>query len=50
LIERRFGNLNSAAIVLIEGLNSQDLERLSEAIWDFSAVEDLVNWLEEYSG
>lgn len=50
LIERRFGELTPAAIVLIEGLNSQDLERLSEAIWDFSAIGDLVNWLEEYSG
>ncbi|MCP2731886.1 Rpn family recombination-promoting nuclease/putative transposase [Limnofasciculus baicalensis] len=49
-IERRFGKLTSAAIVVIEGLNSQDLERLSEAMWDFSAIEDLVNWLEEYSG
>ncbi len=48
-LQRRFGEITAAAIVLIEGLDSQDLERLAEAMWDFSAIEDLLNWLEEYS-
>ncbi|NEP26598.1 Rpn family recombination-promoting nuclease/putative transposase [Moorena sp. SIO3I6] len=56
-LERRFGKLTSNAIrrsrryanALLEALNAQDLERLSEAIWDFKTSEDLLNWLQEHS-
>ncbi|NEQ78961.1 MAG: DUF4351 domain-containing protein, partial [Moorea sp. SIO2I5] len=47
-LERRFGKLTSNEIALLEALNSQDLERLSEAIWDFNTSEDLLNWLQEH--
>ncbi len=49
-LQRRLGELTSNIIMAIEGLNSQDLESLSEAMWDFSSLEDLLNWLGEYSG
>jgi hypothetical protein len=48
-IKRRFGELTSATIVLIERLNSQYLTRLEEAMWDFYTIEDLLKWLEESS-
>lgn len=49
-LERRFGELTPEAIALIEGLNSENLERLGEAMWDFNARDDLLNWLQEHSG
>ncbi|NEQ88645.1 MAG: Rpn family recombination-promoting nuclease/putative transposase, partial [Moorea sp. SIO2I5] len=49
LLERRFGKLTSNALALIETLTKQDLERLSEAIWDFQTSDDLLNWLQEHS-
>ena len=48
-LERRFGKLTSNATLLFQALSSQDLERLSEAIWDFNNGEDLLNWLQEHS-
>ncbi|NEP49792.1 MAG: Rpn family recombination-promoting nuclease/putative transposase [Moorea sp. SIO3C2] len=48
-LERRFGKLTSNAIALIEALTNQELERLSEAIWDFKTSEDLLNWLQQNS-
>ncbi|NEO37987.1 MAG: Rpn family recombination-promoting nuclease/putative transposase [Moorea sp. SIOASIH] len=48
-LERRFGKLTSNENALLEALNYQDLERLSEAIWDFNTSEDLLNWLQEHS-
>ncbi|NEN99199.1 MAG: Rpn family recombination-promoting nuclease/putative transposase [Moorea sp. SIO3I7] len=48
-LERRFGQLSSNAIALIEALTNQELERLSEAIWDFQTREDLLNWLQQNS-
>nr|WP_229424256.1 DUF4351 domain-containing protein [Moorena producens] len=34
-------------MALIEALTNQELERLSEAIWDFQTSEDLLNWLQQ---
>ncbi|NEO73742.1 Rpn family recombination-promoting nuclease/putative transposase [Moorena sp. SIO3H5] len=48
-LERRFGKLTSNIIALIEALTNQELERLSEAIWDFKTSEDLLNWLQDNS-
>ncbi|NER29926.1 MAG: Rpn family recombination-promoting nuclease/putative transposase [Symploca sp. SIO1C4] len=48
-LERRFGQLTTDFIALIEALNSQNLERLGEAIWDFNTSEDLLKWLQENS-
>ena len=48
-LERRFGKLTSNIMALIEALTNQELERLSEAIWDFKTSEDLLNWLQDNS-
>ncbi|EGJ29339.1 MULTISPECIES: Rpn family recombination-promoting nuclease/putative transposase [Moorena] len=48
-LERRFGKLTSNDIALIEALTNQELEGLSEAIWDFKTSEDLLNWLQDNS-
>lgn len=48
-LERRFGEVTASAIASIGALNSQDLERLGEAMWDFQGSEDLLNWLQENS-
>ncbi|NET65397.1 MAG: Rpn family recombination-promoting nuclease/putative transposase [Moorea sp. SIO1G6] len=48
-LESRFGKLTINAIELIETLTNEDLNRLSEAIWDFQTSEDLLNWLHEHS-
>ena len=46
-LERRFGKLTSNIMALIEALTNQELERFSEAIWDFQTSEDLLNWLQQ---
>ncbi|MEC4986941.1 MAG: Rpn family recombination-promoting nuclease/putative transposase, partial [Oscillatoria sp. PMC 1076.18] len=48
-IERRFGKVSSSTKVSIEAFNSEDLERLGEAMWDFDTSDDLATWLEENS-
>ncbi len=48
-LERRFGTVSLEAIALIETLNSQQLESLAEAIWDFNTREDLLSWLQDQS-
>ncbi|AOX03373.1 transposase [Moorena producens PAL-8-15-08-1] len=49
LLESRFGKLTTNALALIEALTKQDLDRLSEAMWDFQTSDDLLNWLQEHS-
>ncbi|WP_267876494.1 Rpn family recombination-promoting nuclease/putative transposase [Moorena producens] len=49
LLESRFGKLTINTISLIEALTNEDLNRLSESIWDFQTSEDLLNWLQEHS-
>jgi len=44
-LERRFGQLSSSTISLIAALQSVELERLEETIWDFNTSDELVNWL-----
>ncbi|NEN97124.1 MAG: Rpn family recombination-promoting nuclease/putative transposase [Moorea sp. SIO3I7] len=48
-LESRFGKLTINGLALIEALTNEDLNRLSEAIWDFQTSEDLLNWLQEHS-
>ncbi|NEO73781.1 Rpn family recombination-promoting nuclease/putative transposase [Moorena sp. SIO3H5] len=48
-LESRFGKLTIHALALIEALTNEDLNSLSEAIWDFQTSEDLLNWLQEHS-
>ncbi|MDY7023318.1 MAG: DUF4351 domain-containing protein [Cyanobacteriota bacterium] len=49
LFERRFGEITPDIVVLIEALNAENLERLGEAIFDFSTREYFLNWLQENS-
>ena len=46
-IEHRFGPIQPAAAVRIHGLNSHQLERLSDALLDFTEPTDLGRWLKE---
>ncbi len=44
-LERRFGQLSSSTISLIAALQSVELERLEETMWNFNTRDELVNWL-----
>jgi len=48
-LERRFPEITSQLSTAIDGLNSQDLDNLSDAMWDFKTSDDLLNWLQEHS-
>jgi len=48
-LERRFPEVASELSVAIGSLNSQDLESLGDAMWDFRTSDDLLNWLQENS-
>jgi len=48
-LERRFPEITSSLNAAIDGLNSQDLDNLSDAMWDFQTSDDLLNWLQEHS-
>ncbi|NEQ80440.1 MAG: DUF4351 domain-containing protein, partial [Moorea sp. SIO2I5] len=48
-LERRFPEIASQHRAAILGLNSQDLENLAEAMWDFKTSADLLDWLQEHS-
>jgi hypothetical protein len=47
LIQHKFGEVSSNLATKIDNLNSLQLEALGEALLDFSAVDDLTNWLAE---
>ncbi len=46
-LNRRFGEINSLLVDRIKLLPIEKLDALAEALLDFSAVSDLVAWLEE---
>ncbi|NEQ86000.1 MAG: DUF4351 domain-containing protein, partial [Moorea sp. SIO2I5] len=48
-LERRFPEIASQHRAAIVGLNSQDLDNLAEAMWDFQTSADLLDWLQEHS-
>ncbi|WP_293111219.1 DUF4351 domain-containing protein [Moorena sp. SIO4G3] len=48
-LERRFPEIASQHRAAILGLNSQDLDNLAEAMWDFQTSADLLQWLQEHS-
>ncbi|NEP09243.1 MAG: Rpn family recombination-promoting nuclease/putative transposase [Symploca sp. SIO2C1] len=48
-LERRFPEISSQLSTAIDGLNSQDLDNLADAMWDFKTSDDLLNWLREHS-
>jgi Domain of unknown function (DUF4351) len=47
LLNRRFGEINSSLIDRIKLLPIEKLDTLAEALLDFSAVSDLIAWLEQ---
>jgi predicted transposase YdaD len=49
LLRRRFGELEARIVAKVQQLSREQLEELTEALFDFSEVEDLDAWL-EYPG
>lgn len=46
LLHRRLGELEAELEVRIRDLSATQLDVLSEALLDFSTVEDLIHWLD----
>jgi predicted transposase YdaD len=46
-LSKRFGNLDIAIASQIRQLSISQLETLGESIFDFSAMADLENWLQQ---
>ncbi len=46
LLQRRVGELSPQLQESIQSLSLNQLENLSEALLDFTAMEDLLNWLQ----
>ncbi|WP_043996265.1 DUF4351 domain-containing protein, partial [Microcystis aeruginosa] len=44
-LKRKLGEINSSLETKIMELSIDDVEALAEALFDFSTVEDLINWL-----
>ncbi len=47
LIKRRFNNIDSALENRVNGLSSEQLENLADAIFDFQSLEDFIKWLDQ---
>ncbi|AFY42565.1 hypothetical protein Nos7107_1940 [Nostoc sp. PCC 7107] len=45
-LQRRVGNLADEVRQQVQSLSLEQLEALSEALLDFSAIADLLNWLQ----
>ncbi|MBH8555219.1 DUF4351 domain-containing protein [Nostocaceae cyanobacterium CENA357] len=46
-LKRRFNNIDSALENRVNGLSSEQLENLADAIFDFQSLEDLIKWLDQ---
>lgn len=46
LVQKRVGDLPEAVKERIQSLSLEQLEALGEALLDFSAIADLLNWLQ----
>lgn len=46
LLKKRFGEIPTEINEQLEDLLLEDLERLTEAIFDFASWEDLYSWLQ----
>jgi hypothetical protein len=44
-LKRKLGEINPSLETKIMQLSIDDVEALGEALFDFSKVEDLINWL-----
>ena len=49
LLTKRFGNLSENSLNTVKALTIEHSEALSEALLDFTSLEDLENWLNHYS-
>ncbi|NET62511.1 MAG: Rpn family recombination-promoting nuclease/putative transposase [Symploca sp. SIO2E6] len=47
-LQKRFGEIPAATISQVESLSLAELENLTEDIFDFTGLPDLLNWLEEH--
>ncbi|NET60701.1 MAG: Rpn family recombination-promoting nuclease/putative transposase [Symploca sp. SIO2E6] len=47
-LQKRFGEIPAATISQVESLSLTELENLTEDIFDFTGLPDLLNWLEEH--
>jgi predicted transposase YdaD len=50
LLQRRVGELSPEVQQRIESLSLNQLEALGEALLDFTAMKDLLNWLQANQG
>ncbi|MBD2212096.1 DUF4351 domain-containing protein [Nostoc linckia FACHB-104] len=50
LLQKRFGNLPESLRLRIQTLSLNQLEELGEALLDFTAIEDLLSWLDTNQG
>ncbi len=48
LVQKRFGEIPAAMISQVESLSLEELESLTEEIFDFEGLPDLSNWLDEH--
>lgn len=46
---RKFGGLPAALQARLQQLSIEQLEELAEGLFDFSTIQDLVNWLDAHS-
>ncbi len=47
-LSRRFGELSPQVRARVKSMNSTQLEALAEALFDFTKIDDLNNWLQEH--
>ena len=47
-LRKRLGDLDPAAAEQIKGLSADRLEQLGEALFDFTSLADLVEWLQPH--
>ena len=45
-VERRLGSLEAGVAERVRGLPPEELERLGDALFDFTSAEDLIKWLQ----
>jgi len=46
-LKRRFGDIDASLVEQVRNLSAEQLEKLGEALLDFSEVADLVVWVEQ---
>ena len=48
-LTRRFGELQNSLLAILDGLSIDALDQLSEALLDFTTIDDLTHWLDTQS-